>query len=202
MSDVPPATAPPADPPADPPAERTVPYDRFKAVNDRLAEANRKAEEEAQKRQELEDRDKSELEQERSKREKAEARIAELQGEVEGLTGTITASQRSGWVKDAATKANFIDPADALGRVDLSSIEDEAAAKAAVKKVADDAKHLIAGEAPPPPQVGQVIRNGQPVPPSGEPDPAAAENEAFLQELKEANQRGWSTSTTGLIETP
>lgn len=183
-----------------PEPERTVPYDRFKAVNDKLAEATRKAEEAAQKAQELEDRDKTELEQVRSKLEKAEARNAELEGEVGNLSGKLTRNERSGWVRDAASKANFIDPADALGRVNLDEVETEAEAQKAVKTIADNAKHLLASDKPDPPQVGQVIRAGQPVSTNGEKDPQVEENERFLTELKEASSKGWSSSSTGLID--
>lgn len=187
---------------AEPPAERTVPYDRFKAVNDKLAEANRRAEEAAQRAQELEDRDKSELEQARSKIEKLEAKNAELSGEVETLGGKLVNNERSAWVKDAAAQAKFIDPTDALGRVDLSSIEDRDAAKKAVAEVAKEAKHLIAAEGPTPPQIGRVLENGQPVQPTQPQDPNAPspEDVAFLAELKAASSAGWSSSGARLLE--
>ena len=204
MADEPTTPAATATAVAEPPAERTVPYDRFKQVNDQLAEAKRKADEAEQKRQELEDRDKSELEQVRGKLEKAEKRNAELQGQVEELGGKLTSNERSGWVREAASKAKFIDATDALGRVDLSAIENEDDAKKAVADVAKSAPHLVAAEEPtPPPVPGRVVVNGQPVTP-GVHDPAVVaaqqESEQFLQELKEASSKGWSASGTGLLE--
>lgn len=202
MAETPPApTATPTPPePVEPPVERTVPYDRFKSVNDQLVEAKQKIGTFETKLTELEEKDKTELEQERSKRERAEAKLTELQGQVEELGGKLTSTERSQWVREAAAKANFHDPVDALGRpeVDLSKIETEDDAKKAVAEAVKAAKHLVDAEPTPPSVPGRVLAGGQPADPNA-PDPAREEGEKFVQELKEASQRGWATSAEPLV---
>lgn len=187
------ATAPaePAPTPA-PPAEKTVPYDRFKEVNDALKSEKDARKEMEDRLRELEDKDKSELERERAARERAEAELNETKS---GLTRL----ERSSWVRDAAVEAKFIDSADAIGRVNLAEIESESDAKKAVKRIAENAKHLIQAEPPTPPVAGQVVRQGQVVDPNA-PDPAREESERFVQELKTASERGRSVSSVGLLD--
>jgi hypothetical protein len=188
-------TTPAASPetPAPPVEEtKTVPYERFAEVNNK-AKAEREAREDLERRlQELEDRDKSELERERAQRERLSAELEEKQRH-------LVKVERGSWVRDAAVEAKFIDPTDALGRVSLDAIESESDARKAVKRIAEQAKHLIQQEAPVAPQIGQVVAGGQPVNPNA-PDPKQDENERFLAELKEASSRGWSQSSTGLLD--
>jgi hypothetical protein len=150
-----------AAPPNEP--ERSVPYDRFKEVNDRLREAEKW-------REERESQDLSEAERERKARERAER-------ERDEATERAQTTERSGWVRDAAQLANFHAPADALAHVDMSGVEDERAAKRAVKDLAERSPHLVRPVEPARPQVGQVLRDGQqPVqgPQAAEEDPRAA----------------------------
>lgn len=134
-------TAPPNEP------ERSVPYDRFKEINDRLREAEKW-------REERESQDLSEAERERKGRERAER-------ERDEATARAQTTERSGWVRDAAQHANFHAPADALAHVDMSGVEDERAAKRAVKDLAERSPHLVRPVEPARPQVGQVLRDGQ-----------------------------------------
>lgn len=196
MADEPtPQPAPPAEPAKpepEPAKEQTVPYDRFAAVNEQAKEAKAAQKKLEDRLQELEDKDKSELEQERGKRERLEA---ELQTAGERLVSL----ERGGWVRDAAVAANFVDPSDAVVHANLGEIESEADAKKAVKKIADEKKHLVKAEPEPTPQIGRVLANGQQVDTTA-PSPQAAENEKFLQELKDASRKGWATSGSGLMD--
>lgn len=185
------APATPA-PPA-PTDDKSVPYERFVQVNDQAKAAKKRADELESRLQELEDRDKSELERERSQRERYENELRERDQR-------LTSLERGGWVKGAASAANFIDPADALGRIDLSTIESETDARRAVKKIAEEAKHLVKAEDPtPPPVPGRVLSGGHPVDPNV-PNPSSEENEQFLDELKKASSAGWVSSSTGLMD--
>lgn len=204
MADVPPATtpAPPEQPEAreslnlppdpSPKADQTVPYDRFKQVNDEAKAAKEQLKSLEQRLQEIEDKDKSELERERAQRER-------LQTELQEREARLTRVERGQWVREAAAEAKFIDPTDALGRVDLSQIESEADAKREVKKIADKAKHLVQAEPEPPPVPGRVLANGQPADPNA-PDPRQEENEKFLAELKAKSAEGWTSSSVGILD--
>lgn len=177
--------------PAKTPEEKTVPYDRFAQVNGQAQEAKKKLEEMQARLQEIEDRDKTELERERSQRERLEA-------ELQDRETRLVRVERGSWVRDAAMDANFIDPADALGRIDLSEIESATEARRAVKKIAEEAKHLIRQEAPRP-EIGQVVRDGQPVT-AANPATVDEESEKFLEELRAASRSGWSSSGAGLLD--
>jgi hypothetical protein len=194
-----PAPATPAPPTEETKTEQSVPYSRFAEVNDKAKQATQELQELKQRLQELEDRDKSEIERERTQRER-------LQAELQEREAKLVQVERGSWVRDAAVEAKFIDPTDALGRIDLSKIESASDAKREVKKIAESAKHLIQSEAPPTPQIGQVIAGGQPVDPNNlTPQQQAVlaqqkENEEFLNELKAASEQGWKSTSVGLLD--
>lgn len=201
MADTPPVTpdtpeAPPETPP-EPKDEKTVPYDRFQQVNQQAKEAK-----EAQKRledrlAELEDRDKSELDRHRAQLEREQKERERLASELAQRDQRLTQLERGNWVRAAAQEAKFIDPEDAVLHASLGEIESERDAKQAVKRIAESKKHLIRQE-PERPEIGRVLQGGQPVDP-GKPDPAAEENQKFLDELKAASQSGWRAAP-GLLD--
>ena len=186
-----------------PEPEKTVPYDRFKQVNDKAAEQARQLAELQGKLQELEDRDASEVE----KATKAAQREAEkaqgLEAQLQETRDQFTRLERSQWVRNAASDASFIDSQDALGRVNLAEIESEADAKRAVRRIAENASHLVRQETPSP-QIGQVLQNGQAVPPqTATPQAGTPVNEAdekCLADLKAASGAGWVSAGTGLLD--
>lgn len=195
MSDAPAPTTTPEPttvaPPAETPPERTVPYDRFVEVNQKAKESASELKALQTRLQELEDKDKSELERERTQRER-------LQQELQARDTRLTQLERGSWVRDAANEHKFHDPADAVALVDLSKVESEADAKREVKRIASDKKHLVRQEQETP-QIGQVLQNGAPTPPTPGAPQADQESAAFLDELKKAASDGWS-STSGLLD--
>ena len=153
----------PDDKPADKPDEgkderdttRTVPLSELqkerrekRALADRLEQLEQEAEE--RKRSEM-----SEVEAAKERADKAEAKVAEL-------TDSLTKRDREQWIRDAASKANFLDPDDATKFIDAKGIEDEAAARAAVKELAQTRKHLISKETEKP-DLKKVLDDGKPV---------------------------------------
>lgn len=118
-----------------------VPYDRFREVNDQrtAAEEERDRLQAELTRREREglpelERVRAELGDERVARQTAEQRATEAEQRATNL-------ERAGWVQAAAS--NFHDPADAVARVDLSTIDSQAAAERAVEDLAGRAQHLV-----------------------------------------------------------
>jgi uncharacterized protein YbjT (DUF2867 family) len=173
MADEP--TTPAETPPAEP-QERTVPYDRFKSVNDQAKQAKQQADELRQRLEELEAKDQSELERERKAREKAEARAAELESGVKQR-------DRADLLRAAARDAKFEDPDDAVVYLGSQEVADAAEAKRLVKDLAGRKKNLLRNEGEKPPaEIGQVVTNGKP---SGDTPPqVSAEQAARLREAQ------------------
>lgn len=119
--------------------EQSVPYSRFKQVNDRVAEAERRAEE-AQAA--LQAREEAEL----SEREKAERAASEALARAEAAEARATQLERSGLVRAAAK--NFNDPDDAVALLDLDGIDTAEKAVEAVKQLAESKPHLVKSEQP------------------------------------------------------
>jgi hypothetical protein len=139
--------------------DQTVPYERFKAANERAKKLEQDMQALSARLEEREAAELSELEREKKAREKAEGQVSELDGKVKSL-------ERGGWVRSAATKHGFNDPSDALAFTDLGTIEDEKSADRAVKSLAGSKPHLLKPADPTPPAIGRVLEGGQPV--SGE----------------------------------
>lgn len=135
--------APAAPPAADPPAEQAVPYQRFKEVNDRLKAAEDTARELQSWKAEQERAQLSETERLTQERDQAIQRADQAEQQVTRL-------QRGQLVATAAASAGFADPQDAAAFIDLTSIEDAAAAKTAVEQLAASKPHLV--KAPSAPQ--------------------------------------------------
>lgn len=140
-----------------------VPYDRFQAVNQAKtaaetarAEAEQRAQAAQDKLTELERQGLGDVD--RLKAELADAQTARdtAIAERDAATGKVTELERGGWVRQAATDANFHDPEDAIARVDLSKIESQDVATREVAQLAERAKHLIQAE--PDPSGGDLLR--------------------------------------------
>lgn len=174
----PPAPAPPAPVPPAPPAGQTVPYDRFKEVNEELKSTRTQLEDLTKWKDEQEQKNLSELERERKERAKAETRASELESK-------LTNMERSALVRKAALSAEFVDPEDAVSMLDLTQIDDEEKAKAAVEKLAEEKDHLVKKAGPTP--IGAPLRPGTPdavpVGPDGKPDMAAGLGRDMLRGL-------------------
>jgi hypothetical protein len=121
------------------PAEQTIPYSRFKEVNERLKAAEAQAQSAAE---ELKKREEAEL----SEREKAEKQAAEAVARAEAAEARAITLERSAWIRDAAS--SFNDPADAVAMLDLSEIDSADKAKAAVEDLGKSKPHLVKSEQP------------------------------------------------------
>lgn len=150
--------APAAPAPAAPEAPQTVPYERFREVNEQTKTLKQQLDEVQTKLREREEADLSASEREKLARERAEQRAAELEGKVTKL-------ERGSLVTAAAREAGFTDPEDALGFIDPTTIESAAQARRAVKDLAEKKTHLV-GPRRDEPELGQVLRNGELVDPS------------------------------------
>ncbi len=182
MSDTPAPEVTPVEP-----SEQTVPYHRFKEANDRAKAASTQLTELQARLDEIENQGKSELERERSKRTEYEKQAGELSARIQNM-------ERSGWIRTAALAAGFEDPDDAVAFISASSVESDADAEKAVKALAKRKPKLLRDEKPAPPQIGQVLQNGQ-VPQPGqtvEIDPASLE---LLKQVQAAQASGWTSST-------
>ncbi len=182
-----------------PEPEKTVPYERFAQVNQKAADATKQLGEMQARIQEIEDRDKSEVERASTQLQREQAKREGLEAELQDNQKRLVNLERSQWIRNAAAEANFIDSTDALGRVDLSNIETETEAKRAIKKIAENATHLIRQESPRP-EIGRVVQGGQPVQPGQQAPPPDNRDEEFLAELKAASTGGWSSSGAGLLD--
>lgn len=165
------------------PPERTVPYERFKQVNEAAQTAKQQLEEMQSRLEELESRDQSELEKERKQREKYERGYSEMQQK-------MTALERSSWLRSAAAEAGFDDPEDAVAFISPSSVETVEQAEKEVKKLAKRKPKLLRETSSAP--IGQVLANGQRV------DPAAAQRdehaEQFAAQIRAAQETdGWQS---------
>jgi DNA repair exonuclease SbcCD ATPase subunit len=199
MSDVPAEQAAEATPEA--PAERTVPYDRFAEVNRKAKEKDDQLKALTDRLEELEAQGKSESEQERLKREKAEAKLAEMQADLQSRDERLNRMEKSGWVRNAAAQAGFANPDDAVAFADLDGLEEAKDADKAIKDLAKQRPYLLRQETPGQ-QLGQVVTDGRPGAPPQQLDPAEQarqEGEQFVQEMKDALNRG-KVSTPGLLD--
>lgn len=120
-------------------SEQTIPYGRFKEVNERLKAAEAAAQSAAE---ELKKREEAEL----SERERAEKQAAEAVARAEAAEARATNLERSAWVRDAAS--NFNDPADAVAMLELAEIDSADKAKAAVEELGKSKPHLVKAEQP------------------------------------------------------
>lgn len=157
-------TPPPSQPPS---AKDDVP------LENRLAEAQRKAEKAQREAEELrkwkEDQEAKTL----SEQQKAEKKAKEAEERAIAAESRATKLERSSWVAGAALSEKFVDPSDAASLVDLSSIESQEDAAKAVKDLAERKPHLIGSSAGPTP-IGRVARPEDtpevPLGPDGKPD--------------------------------
>ena len=174
MADDPAVTDPPKDdPPKDPPKDDRPDENVIAELKRKLRKAEQEREAERQTREALEAKDQSEIERERKAREKAEQTVAQLTGKVDEL-------EKGSWVRDAAAEAKFHNPSAATSHLDLSQIEDAADAARAVKDLAKREKWMVKADEPAKPQVGQVLKDGQPVQQPRTPQEAAALQEAEI----------------------
>lgn len=128
------------------PPERTVPYARFKEVNDRLAE-ERKARSELENRiASLEDADKPHLERLTKDLERAAKRAEEAEKRAQEVEAARQRDQKAAWLTSAAAKHNFHDPDIAARMVNLDEIEDAKTAERYVKDLAKEKAFLVKEE--------------------------------------------------------
>lgn len=187
-------------------AEESVPYERF-------AQANRKAKEAADaakaaqrqiddlKRQ-VEERESAglpELERMKKQLEAAERRAEENERKAQETETKLVRSSRERLVTAAAREAGFADPTDASAFLDLDAIEDEKDAERAVKRLAQQKKHLLKSDEPKLP--GKVLENGRPAAPQGTPGGSrtAAADREWAERVAPELQRlvgGWSSTSS------
>lgn len=159
-------------------AEQRVPYDRFKQVNDQLAQSRSELEELRAWKDEQEAAKLSEIE--RATKERDDA-LAQAQAAME----RATTLERTSWVTDAARKAGFTDPSDAAAFLPLGALEDEAAVVKAVEELAKNKPHLLSQAKP----QGFGSLDGRradkpaPVDADGNPDPKAGLGQELFQNL-------------------
>lgn len=155
--------APPVEEPVAPAAPETTSTEPTPSTAE--ADANRRAAEAERKTKRLEDqakkRDEDEAKKQGEWQKLAEQREQEL-AEARSTTERVAAEAR---ITRLATKAKFIDPVDAIGKVKPDEATDDAAIETALEKIASQSPHLIAKEAPAVPEIGQVLT------PSATPDP-------------------------------
>ena len=177
-------TGTPQDP--SPAEDNRIPYDRFKAANDKAKTLERDLAEMRSRLEERDDAEKSDVERLTKRAEAAEAKITAAEGRVVEL-------ERGGWIRTAAEKAGFIDSTDALSRARLGELDTEADAQAFVKQLAKDAKHLIAPKDDRP-GVERVLQGGQPVDdkPTGPAGPNEADQTLLAQIKAQADSAGWT----------
>lgn len=152
--DTPPAATP--DAPTKDDSPQTVPVAELARERKARKDAEKRLE---QLEKDAEDRRKAEMSE--AERFKAEAETAK-QRAVE-LERTLQSRDRESWLRKAAQAAGFIDPEDAVARIGTADVEDERAAKDAVKDLAAKAKHLVA-KSDDKPDLRKVLRNGEPTP--------------------------------------
>jgi hypothetical protein len=126
--------------------ERTVPYARFKEINDRLAKEREQRTELEARMQQLEDRDKTDVERLTKELERAQKTSEQASKELESERQQRVQTEKAAWLSAAAAKANFHNPDVAAKMVDLTNIEDSAAAEKAVKGLAKDNDWLVKAE--------------------------------------------------------
>lgn len=132
--------------PKEEPQERTIPYTRFKEVNDKLAD-ERKARSDLETRiAQLEDADKPHLERLTKDLERAAKRAEEAENRASELESARQRDQKAAWLSSAAAKQNFHDPDVAARMVDLEQIEDATSAAKAIKALAKDNEWLVKQE--------------------------------------------------------
>lgn len=134
------------EPQVDGPQERTVPYARFKEVNERLADEKKQRLALEDRMEQLESRDKTDVERLTKEREKLEKRAQEAEARAQDLEAKSVRDQKAALVSAAAMKANFHDPTLAGQLVNLDDIEDVAAAERAVKNLAKERQYLVKAE--------------------------------------------------------
>lgn len=110
----------------------------------------------------------AEFEQEAEKRKQAEMteterlkeQLAAAERRAEEAESTAAKSTKQNWVRDAALKLGFIDAADAVARINVADLEDEKAAREAVKDLKQRSPHLAAKNDQKP-DLDEVLRNGK-----------------------------------------
>jgi predicted RNase H-like nuclease (RuvC/YqgF family) len=180
--------------------DRTVPYSRFREVNAENKRLKQQVEQFGGRLEELETRDQTELQRERNKRQQYERELSEMQERA-------TRIERSGWLRDAAREAKFMDPEDAIAQIGTGEVEDYDDAITAVKQLAKRKPYMVRQEAAGP-KVGEVMRDGrrqdgqraQQDPRRNAPADAGmnSEQHAFLDQLRQAQENaGWQSVPFG-----
>lgn len=140
------------------PAEDTVPYDRFKQVNETAKTYKAQLEETQKLLREREEADLSAAEREKAARERAEGELSSAREEAETF-------KRGRMIAQAARAAGFTDPDFAAEHLaGKGGIETDAQAAKAVEALGKRIPGLIKQDTPPA-QLGRVLENGQPVDP-------------------------------------
>lgn len=127
-------------------ASESVPYDRFKAVNDEKAAALARAATAEEELKTLKRAGQTDAERADAERADAIARAEAAEKRATDLEKAQTVSERSGWIRDAAAAAKFYDPGDAIARLSSDDLKTAASAERAVKALAEKAPHLVNAE--------------------------------------------------------
>lgn len=138
--------------------EERVSYDRFKQVKTENKELANQLREAQQKIEEAESQSLSEMDQLRRRLERFEKEHAEVISERDSLKTQALKLERGTWVREAAQRLNFADPADAVAFIsNLEDIDRPSAAEREVKKLAEAKPHLLAQDQPRP-SLGRVLQ--------------------------------------------
>lgn len=125
------------------PPERTVPYARFKEINDKLSEERKQRSELEGRISQLEDADKPHIERLSKDLEKAQKRADDAEKTAADVQSRLQRSEKAAWLSNAAAKLSFHDPEAATLFADLDSIETAGDAEKAVKQIAKDRAYLV-----------------------------------------------------------
>lgn len=126
--------------------ERTVPYARFKEINDKLSEERKQRAELEGRIGQLEDADKPHIERLTKDLERAQKRADEAEKASQDIQSQLARSEKTAWLSNAAAKLNFHDPDIAARMVDLDTVEDATSAEKIVKSLAKDKAFLVKEE--------------------------------------------------------
>lgn len=171
-----PAAPAPAAPAAPAPDDQRVPYDRFREANERAKAAEQQLGELQKWKEEQEAKGLSELERIRRQQQQAEQRAAEAETR-------LVQVERSGYIRNAAAAARFMDPEDAVAFLNgkLADFDTPQKAQKAVEDLAKSKPHLVS------PASGWD--GGARGPGGPQPDAQSAE---FMEQLRSAQaSAGW-----------
>lgn len=160
----------------------TMPRQEADALRRRLSESEREKRKLADEQKKADEARKAEQGQ---FQELAEKREQELTAE----RAERARAEREQRITRLASKAKFVDPIDVIGRITADEGIDDSVVETALERIAKQSPHLVAKEAPPIPEIGQVLTpsatpNAGPTSPPGK---APLRTQADVEALSDAD---------------